>query len=152
MINECWCDSYSNLINVPPRLFSALSRVWQTWKLTIRKTFLLFYFCNVIGAIWNAWMRMSFIPNGARIAVSDVLYLKVSKSQKQFSWNSIAPKTNEILDKILHYEVDPFKEIDINFSSLEFKILTWLILNCSKTSLPFVVKLLHCIIMLFRIS
>ena len=75
---------FSNLISVPPRLFSALSRVWQTWKLTIRKTFLLFYFCNVIGAIWNAWMRMSFIPNGARIAVSDVLYLKVSKSQKQF--------------------------------------------------------------------
>ena len=95
---------FSNLISVPPRLFSALSRVWQTWKLTIRKTFLLFYFCNVIGAIWNAWMRMSFIPNGARIAVSDVLYLKVSKSQKQFSWNSIVQKTNEILDKILPYE------------------------------------------------
>ena len=41
-----------------------------------------------------------------------------------FSWNSIAEKTNKILDKILPYEVDPFKEIDINFSSLEFKILT----------------------------
>ena len=27
--------------------------------------------------------------------------LKVSKSQKHFSWNSIAQKTNEILDKIL---------------------------------------------------
>ena len=73
---------FSNLISVPPRLFSALSRVWQTWKLTIRKTFLLFYFCNVIGAIWNAWMRMSFIPNGARLAVSDVLYLVAQWSQR----------------------------------------------------------------------
>ena len=27
--------------------------------------------------------------------------LKVNKSQKHFSWNSIAQKTNEILDKIL---------------------------------------------------
>ena len=40
---------------------------------------------------------------------SDVLLkigynLKVSKSQRHFSWNSIAQKTNEILDKILPYK------------------------------------------------
>ena len=29
--------------------------------------------------------------------------VKVSKSQKHFSWNSIAQKTNKILDKILPY-------------------------------------------------
>ena len=32
------------------------------------------------------------------------MYVKVSKSQKHFSLNFIAQKTNEILDKILLYE------------------------------------------------
>ena len=32
---------------------------------------------------------------------STVTFVKVNKSQKHFSWNSIAQKTNEILDKIL---------------------------------------------------
>ena len=37
--------------------------------------------------------------------VTTLILLKVSKSQKLFSWNSIAKKTNEIfLDKILPYE------------------------------------------------
>ena len=29
------------------------------------------------------------------------IIVKINKSQKHFSWNSIAQKTNEILDKIL---------------------------------------------------
>ena len=42
------------------------------------------------------------LERGQKLAFLD--HLKVSKSQKHFSWNSIAQKTNIILDKILPYE------------------------------------------------
>ena len=55
----------------------------------------------------------SFFDNGMKIFTNEYSYfhatsfssLKVSKSPKNFSWNSIAQKTNKILDKILPYEV-----------------------------------------------
>ena len=54
-----------------------------------------------------------FFNNGMKYFTNEYSYfhatsfssLKVSKSPKNFSWNSIAQKTNKILDKILPYEI-----------------------------------------------
>ena len=52
--------------------------------------------------------------------------LKVSKSQKKNSWNSIALKTNEMLDKILPYEAKwslgrTLSNISFVFWAMEFQ-------------------------------
>ena len=46
-----------------------------------------------------------------------LLLLKVSKSQNIFSWNSVAQKMNEILNKVLPYEAKEFVKYFVCFLS-----------------------------------
>ena len=49
------------------------------------------------------------------------MYVKVSKSQKIFSLNSIAQKTNEMLGKILSYEAEFYLIFHLFFGQGSFK-------------------------------
>ena len=76
------------------------------------------------------------LERGQKLAFLD--HLKVSKSQKHFSWNSIAQKTNIILDKILPYEAraEFWPKFRSFFRQWSFKkkcfwdLLTFTLLHC----------------------
>ena len=53
------------------------------------------------------WNMILMIAHSSSVMVS-----QVKKSQKHFSWNSIAPKNNKISDKILHYNLKWFNQKD----------------------------------------
>ena len=77
---------------------------------------LTFFGLIVAGIYWKvAWFCKIIMGHDCKI-----LSLKVSKFQKYFSWNSIAQKTNKVLDKILPYEakVELLKLNGTQFTSL----------------------------------
>ena len=100
------------------------------WKMLERKTLLLlvqrgrnhfegaFFFSKLLGShsqipfdlnilsyqFYISYIILSCIGSSFFCFITTQVLLKVSKSQKHFSWNSIAQKTNKISDKKLPYE------------------------------------------------